>query len=72
MIIFSVFYYRIYSVTMDRMDEELLGEIEYYSEFLAQSGWVGLKKKLIEAAKKDSEGAPPWKLIRTKNTALSV
>ena len=33
MIIFSVFYYRIYSVAMERMDEELLGEIEYYSEF---------------------------------------
>ena len=36
---FGVFYYQIYSMTVERMDEDLLeNEIEYYSEYLARSG----------------------------------
>jgi hypothetical protein len=32
---------------MERMDEELLDDTEYYSEYLAKSGLAGLKKKAV-------------------------
>ena len=69
---FSVFYYRIYAVTMERMDEELLEETEYYSEYLAKSGLVGLKKKLIQEAESEDPEEEFYRLIDFKGNVLAV
>jgi len=45
---FAVFYYRIYSVTMERMDEELLEETEQHDALLADSGLAGIRSKMAE------------------------
>ncbi len=69
---FTVFYHRIYSVTMDRMDEELLDDTEYYSEFLAQSGLESLKKRLTDEAGSDDPDEDFYRLIDFKGNVLAV
>ena len=53
LISFTIFYYRIYSVTMARMDYELLEDTEVYSGILSQLGIDGLKDKMAEEAESE-------------------
>jgi hypothetical protein len=69
---FSVFYYRIYSVTMERMDEELLDDTEYYSEYLAKSGLAGLKKKLFEEADSEDPDEEFYRVMDFKGNVLAA
>jgi len=69
---FSVFYYRIYSVTMERMDEELLEEIKGYSEYLANLGLLSLKKKLIEEAESEDPEEEFYRLIDFNGNVLAA
>jgi signal transduction histidine kinase len=69
----GVFYYQIYSVTMERMDEELLeDEIEYYSEYLAKSGLEGLKKRLIEEAEPEDPEEEFFRIIDFNGNVLAA
>jgi len=69
---FTVFYYRIYSVTMERMDEELLEETEEYSEYLANLGLKGLKKKLVEKTESEDTEEEFYRLIDFNGTVLAA
>jgi len=69
---FSVFYYQIYSVTMEQMDEELMDDTAYYSEHLARSGLVSLKKKLIEETASDNPEEEFYRLIDFKGNVLGA
>ncbi len=69
---FSVFYYQIYSVTMERMDEELMEETAYYSEYLARLGLVSLKKKLIEETASENPEEEFYRLIDFKGNVLDA
>ena len=53
LISFTIFYFRIYSVTMARMDHELLEDTEVYSGILSQLGIDGLKDKMAEEAESE-------------------
>ena len=53
---FMIFYFRIYSVTMERMDSELLEETEVHSAFLANSGLAGIKYKMAQEAESENPG----------------
>ncbi len=68
---FAVFYYRIYAVTMARMDEELLAEIEYYSQFLDGSGLAGLQKRLIEETDSEDSEEEFYRLMDFKGSILT-
>jgi len=47
---FTIFYYRIYSVTMERMDSELLEDADNHSSLLADSGIASIKFRMAEEA----------------------
>jgi hypothetical protein len=69
---FAVFYYRIYSVTMELTDEELLGEINYYSQFLAESGLAGLQKRLIQETDAEDPEEEFYRLINFNGEFLTT
>jgi len=68
---FMVFYYQIYSVTMDRKDVELLDDVEYYSEYLAKSGLKGLNIKLIEEAEAEDPEEEFFRVLDFKGNLLA-
>ena len=70
---FAIFYYRIYSVTMEQMDHEMLGDAEVYSEKLAQLGIEGLKDKMAEEAESEDPEDEFFRLIDfSGNTLLTT
>ncbi len=69
---FAVFYYRIYAVTMERMDEELLEEIEYYSQFLAGSDLAGLQKRLVEETDAEDSEEEFYRLMDANGSILTT
>ena len=69
---FAVFYYRIYAVTMAHMDEELQEEIEYYSQFLDESGLTGLQKRLTEEANAEDPEEEFYRLMDFKGNILTT
>ena len=50
---FSIFYYRIYSVAIERLDDELIEDTEVYAALLAARGLADFKDRL--AAEAESE-----------------
>jgi len=69
---FAVLYYRIYSVTMERMDDELLGEINYYSQLLADSGLANLQKRLIQETDAEDPEEEFYRLINFNGEVLTT
>ena len=70
---FGVFYYQIYSMSMERLDEELLeDEIEYYSEYLDRSGLEGLKKRLFEEAEPEDPEEEFFRIINFNGNVLAA
>ena len=69
---FGAFYYRIYAVTMERMDEELLEEIDYYTQFLEGSGLAGLKKRLIEETDAENPEEEFYRLMDFNGNILTT
>ena len=43
---FLIFYYRIYDVTLERLDEELVDEVQKYSALIKQSGIPGVREAI--------------------------
>ena len=70
-ICFMVFYYRIYSVTMDRMDVELLDEIKEYSAEMAETGLEGVKSEIAEEAESEDPDEEFYRLINLKGEILT-
>jgi signal transduction histidine kinase len=64
--------HRINSVTMERMDEELLEEIEFFSDYLAKSGLAGLKQKLNDEAEPEDPEEEFYRIIDIKGNVLAV
>ncbi|MBW1851704.1 MAG: hypothetical protein JRJ15_09780, partial [Deltaproteobacteria bacterium] len=52
---FSVFYYRIYSITMARLDDELIEEIEELSVALSEGGVPQVRAEIDEEAEEEDE-----------------
>jgi signal transduction histidine kinase len=70
---FGIFYYQIYSLTMARMDEELLEDkIEYYSEYLARSDLESLKKRLMEEAEPEDPEEEFYRIIDFNGNVLAT
>ena len=69
---FMVFYLRIYSVTMNRLDVEMLKDAGYYAGYLDESGPATLLQKLTEEA--DSEDPDEWfyRLVDFRGNVLAA
>jgi len=70
LISFTIFYYRIYSITMERMDHELFEDTELYSGHLAQLGIESLKNKMVEEAESEDPGEEFLRLIDFSGNTL--
>jgi signal transduction histidine kinase len=66
-----VFYYRIYSVTMDRMDYELREEIEPYATEMAETGLGGVRRAIAEDARSEDPEEEFYRLINVKGEILA-
>jgi signal transduction histidine kinase len=69
---FMIFYYRIYSVTMDRMDFELLDEIKEYSTEMTETGLEGVKSEIAEEAESEDPDEEFYRLINLKGDILAT
>ena len=69
---FMIFYYRIYSVTMDRMDFELREEIKEYSTEMAETGLEGVKSEIAEEAESEDPDEEFYRLINLKGEILTT
>lgn len=67
---FAVFYYRIYSVTMERMDEELLEETEQHDALLADSGLAGIRSKMAEESEFEDPTEEFYRLLDFNGSVL--
>ncbi len=52
---FLIFYYRIYDVTLERLDEELVDEVQRFSALIRQSDVAGVREAIAE----EMEGEDP-------------
>jgi signal transduction histidine kinase len=67
---FSIFYYRIYSVAMERVDDELLDDTEVYAALLEARGLEAFKDRLAEEAETEDPDEEFYHLIDFKGKTL--
>jgi signal transduction histidine kinase len=67
---FSIFYYRIYSVAMERVDDELLDDTEVYATLLEARGLEAFKDRLAEEAEAEDPDEEFYHLIDFKGKTL--
>jgi signal transduction histidine kinase len=48
---FTIFYYRIYSVSIDRIDQELYEDSQLYAELMMQSGFAAVRDRILSDEK---------------------
>jgi len=67
---FIIIYYRIYAMTMERMDDELLDEIEWYAEEMAANSLESVKAKIAEKVESEDPDEEFYRLIDFKGNTL--
>lgn len=69
---FLIFYYHIYSVTMERMDYELLEETVEYSKVMARNNLKGVKEEIAEEAESEDPNEEFYRIIDFSGKSLAV
>lgn len=69
---FLIFYYHIYSVTMERMDSELLEEIREYSKVMAKNNLKGVEDKIAEEAESEDPNEEFYRINDFNGNTLAV
>jgi signal transduction histidine kinase len=69
---FIIIYYRIYAVTMERMDDELLDEIEWYVEEMAGNSLESVKAKIAEESESEDPEEEFYRLIDFNGNTLAA
>jgi signal transduction histidine kinase len=72
LLVFFIFYFKIYTVTMDGMDEELLGEIEAYSSVMGEEGIEGVKTRIAEEAESEDPHEEFYRLLAVNGEVLAT
>jgi signal transduction histidine kinase len=60
---FAIFYYRIYSVTINRIDQELYEDSQLYAELLALSGFAAVRNEILSDAKTEDPDNEFYRVI---------
>lgn len=68
---FSVFYYRIYSVTIERIDEELFEETRKYAVLMAEAGFEAVRSRILEEAKTEDPEEEFYRVINIRGEILT-
>jgi signal transduction histidine kinase len=69
---FIVLYYRLFSLTMDRMDEELLEKTRYYGAVVAQEGLGGVRAAIIREATSENPDEEFQRILNFKGDILAA
>ncbi len=70
LLIFSFCYYKIYTVTMDNLDEELIDEIEKYSSIMSEDGIEGVKEEIFEEGEEEDPEEEFYSLLTVNGDVL--
>jgi signal transduction histidine kinase len=69
---FLVLYNRLFSLTMDRMDEELLDEAEHYAAIMAQEGLEGVRAAMIRGVESEDPDEELQRVLNLKGDVLAT
>jgi len=69
---FLIFYFYVYSVSMERMDDELLDDVEVFSAAMAQKSLPGVKAKIAEAAESEDPEEEFYRLMNFNGDILAT
>jgi hypothetical protein len=69
---FLIFYFYVYSVSMERMDDELLDDVEVFSEAMAQKSLPGVKAKIAETAESEDPEEEFYRLMNFNGDILAT
>jgi signal transduction histidine kinase len=69
---FLVFYFYVYSLSMERMDEELLDEVEIFAEIMAAEKLAGVQAKIVETAEMESPEEEFYRLMNFDGDILAA
>lgn len=72
LVAFSVFYYSVHTVTMERMDLGLLEEIGEYSTEMAEKGLEGVKSSIAEEAESEDPSEEFYRLVNFNGDILTT
>ncbi len=67
---FTVFYFRLYAVTIERMDLELAAKTHEYETLATNSGFQSVRKKIVEDAESEDPGEEFFRLINSAGDIL--
>lgn len=67
---FTIFYYRIYSVTITRIDQELFKDSRFYAELLAESGFTAVRDEILNNAKSEDPEKEFYRVININGEIL--
>ena len=67
---FSIFYYRIYSVTMEHLDIELLDEAEKYTALMKDAGLEGVRSMIADESETEDPQEDFYRLFNFKGDIL--
>ena len=69
---FLIFYFYVYAVSMERMDDELLDEVEIFSEAMTAKGLAGIKAKIAETAEMEDPEEEFYRLMNINGDILAT
>ena len=67
---FAVIYHRLHSEAIERMDRELLAEVSDYAELVADEGFQGARKKLLEEDASEDPEEEFYRLLNARGEIL--
>lgn len=70
--IFLVSYYRLFSLTMDRMDEELAEETKYYAALMGREGLEGIRAAMIRRAESEPADEEFQRVLNPKGEVVAA
>jgi signal transduction histidine kinase len=69
---FLVFYFYVYSVSMERMDDELLDEVEVFAQIMVEQGLAGTKVQIAETAEMEDPEEEFYRLMNINGDTLAA
>ncbi|MBW2410579.1 MAG: hypothetical protein JRF72_12330, partial [Deltaproteobacteria bacterium] len=69
---FLIFYYRIYSVTMEHLDIELLDEVEKYTDLMKQTGLEEVRTAILEESESEDPEEDFYRLFKFNGDILTT
>jgi signal transduction histidine kinase len=72
LISFLVFYFYVYSVSMERMDDELLDDVEVFAAAMAKKSLPGVKAKIAETAESEDPEEEFYRLMNFNGDILAA